>query len=1152
MDASRTVENGHNPIPNKLGFWALFATQFQGAFNDNLFKFLVIYFLVGLYAQGADDALRETETNRITTWATMAFSLPYIIFPGLFGALSDRYSKRIITIWAKYLEVVVMLLGAAAFLLGTTSALWFLLFCMAAQSAFFSPSKYGILPEILPESRLSWGNGVIALGTMVAIVLGAGLAGPLYEGLTSNVYLAGILLSGLSCAGVLTSYFVTRVPAAAPGCRIPVNPWSGMWRYFKVIAGDRILLVAMVGYVYFWFAGAFMQTHVFSYGANTLRMSPTEISIMQVCLAIGIGVGSLAAGYLSKGKIELGLVVWGGLGLGITSTVLFFPQDSHTVVLFWLSAMGFFAGVFNVPLAAAIQHRSPDDAKGGLMATMNMLTFLGMFVAAGLLRALNLLGTTNLQVFLVSSALTVAVVVYMCVAEPYFVVRAVLWIFTNTFYKVRVYGRENVPLSGGALLTPNHMSFLDPGAVMAGLDRPVAFMAYRAYVESKWLSWLGHLGHGIPIAHNDGREALRKSLEEASQAIRDGELLCVFPEGGITRTGQLTSFQRGYQRIMKDVDAPVIPVYIDGMWGSIFSFSGGRFFKKWPQLRRRVVSVYFGKPLPHNVSSYDLRNAVQDLMAEAWSARKYKPGLLHRVFIKTARRHPRLTSMADARTGALPYYRVLAGSVVLARKLKKILDKQPMVGVLVPPTVGGALANIALPMMGRMPINLNYTSNDATLERCAQRCNMTYCITAKAFLERVPVKVPATPIYLEDVMKSVTPLDRIIGLVLGLFCPVRLLEWTLGYSGSRSPHDLFTIVFSSGSEGEPKGVMLTHFGILSNAKAAAQVYAYRTGDAMMGFLPFFHSFGLLGTLWAPTLNGLTAVFHPSPLEPQAIGKLVEQYKCRFLVSTPTFLQSFIKRCPAEQLKSLDFVICGAEKLPARVRDAYREKFGADPIEGYGATECSPALAANIPDFPVPGHGVVQIGNRPGTVGRPLPGITLRVVDPDTGEELGQDQPGLLKVKGPNIMRGYLGMPEKTAQVLHDGWYETGDIVRVDEDGFIAITDRLARFSKIAGEMVPHTNVEEVLHGLLGLTEQALAVAGVPDASRGERIVVLHTLEEDQVQVLLERLNESDMPNLWRPKPAAFHRVKEIPVLGTGKMDIKAVRAMALELDTDPQ
>jgi acyl-[acyl-carrier-protein]-phospholipid O-acyltransferase/long-chain-fatty-acid--[acyl-carrier-protein] ligase len=266
------------------------------------------------------------------------------------------------------------------------------------------------------------------------------------------------------------------------------------------------------------------------------------------------------------------------------------------------------------------------------------------------------------------------------------------------------------------------------------------------------------------------------------------------------------------------------------------------------------------------------------------------------------------------------------------------------------------------------------------------------------------------------------------------------------------------------------------------------------------------------------------------------------------VSTPTFLQSFIKRCPAEQFKTLDFVICGAEKLPARVRDAYREKFGTEPIEGYGATECSPALSTNIPDFPVPGHNVVQIGNRPGTVGRPLPGITLRVVDPDTGELLDRDQPGLLKVKGPNIMRGYLGMPEKTAQVLHDGWYETGDIVRVDEDGFIAITDRLARFSKIAGEMVPHTNVEEALHGLLGLTEQALAVAGVPDTSRGERIVVLHTLDDGQIQALLERLTESDMPSLWRPKPSSFHRIPEIPVLGTGKMDIKAVRAMALEMD----
>jgi acyl-[acyl-carrier-protein]-phospholipid O-acyltransferase/long-chain-fatty-acid--[acyl-carrier-protein] ligase len=361
----------------------------------------------------------------------------------------------------------------------------------------------------------------------------------------------------------------------------------------------------------------------------------------------------------------------------------------------------------------------------------------------------------------------------------------------------------------------------------------------------------------------------------------------------------------------------------------------------------------------------------------------------------------------------------------------------------------------------------------------------------------------------------------------------------------RKADDVATVIFSSGSEGDPKGVVLTHGNIMSNIDAALQVFPHSRTDCMMGMLPFFHSFGFMGTLWLPIVAGFSVVFHPNPLEPRVIGALIYKYKATFFVATSTFLQPFIRRCSPEELSSLVYVICGAEKLSPRVRDAFAEKFGVEPLEGFGTTECAPAVALNVPNFRSPGF--FQTGTKRGTIGHPLPGVSVRIVSPDTGELMPENTAGLLHVKGPNIMVEYLGMPEKTAQVLHDGWYNTGDMAMVDEDGFVTITGRLSRFSKLGGEMVPHQTVEEELHKLIDLTDLSMAVTGVPDEQKGERLVVLHTLTDDQYDELMSKLDQSNIPNLWRPRPNAFIKVDAIPVLGTGKLDLKKVQEMAKSL-----
>jgi acyl-[acyl-carrier-protein]-phospholipid O-acyltransferase/long-chain-fatty-acid--[acyl-carrier-protein] ligase len=353
------------------------------------------------------------------------------------------------------------------------------------------------------------------------------------------------------------------------------------------------------------------------------------------------------------------------------------------------------------------------------------------------------------------------------------------------------------------------------------------------------------------------------------------------------------------------------------------------------------------------------------------------------------------------------------------------------------------------------------------------------------------------------------------------------------------------VIFSSGSTGEPKGVMLTHYNLVSNAQGLGQLLDFGPQDRFLGILPFFHSFGFTATLVGPAVLGVGVAFHPNPLDAKPIGALVRRYSLTYLMATPTFLQFYVRGCEASDFGSLRFAMVSAEKLPDWLANAFEEKFGLRPVEGYGCTECSPVVSCGTRDFRAAGFR--QSGSRRGSIGRPLPGVSVRIVSPETGAPLPLGEPGLLLVRGPNVMRGYLGQPAKTAEVLRDGWYVTGDIVRLDEDGFLQITDRLSRFSKLGGEMVPHMKVEEKLHEAAGVNEITFAVTGLPDPKKGERLVVLHTLAEERLPDLLKKLPQLGLPNLWVPRPNHFFHVDSLPRLASGKMDLRKIRQMALDL-----
>jgi acyl-[acyl-carrier-protein]-phospholipid O-acyltransferase/long-chain-fatty-acid--[acyl-carrier-protein] ligase len=1134
-----------SPSPHdrgRFGFWSLIVTQFQGAFNDNAIKFLVIYIIVGMN-------LPKEQRDFLVLVVGALFALPFILFSMAGGWLADRYSKRDVTIGTKIMEVFVMFFAIGALALHHLPMECAAVFLISSQGALFGPSKYGSLPELLPPRELSWGNGIIELGTFVGSIGATMAAGIMAERYRGNEARAGWILLGCTVFGLAWSFGITRVPAAHPTKEFRWNPLGDLLGQLHEVARDRVLTWAVIGNTYLWFLAALLQFTVVVFGHDTLRIDETHISYLQAAIGIGIGVGSVAAGYLSGGKIEYGLIPIGAVGMTIFGGLLYRPGHTLWTAGVHLALLGFFGGFFAVPMNALIQHRPPPEKRGGVIAAANLLSFAGIFVAAGAYFLFSsVFRQTPPGVFLDGAVLTLVMTVYAIYLLPDSLMRMVLWMAAQTVYRIRVVGRENIPERGGALFVANHTSWVDAMLLIGATDRPVRFVMFQAIYDLPFIKPFAKMMKVIPISNQARPRDTLHALRTATQAIRAGEIVCIFVEGQITRTGKLLPFRRGFERIMKGIDAPIVPVDLDGVWGSIFSLERGRFLWKFPRRIPYPVTISFGQPLPSGATAAEVRAAVQQLSTDAYALRKARLRPLGQAFVCMAHRHPRRFAMGDKRRPQVRFGEALLGAIFLARRLKRVWAGQEMVGIMLPPSVPGALVNFAATLSGKIPIHLNYTASAETLESCARQCGLKTVITTRALLERLPVKPHGELVMLEDVAAAPQRSEKIVALLLW-FLPGRWLESRLSGKPPRTLDDLLTVIFSSGSTGDPKGVMLTHYNVASNIEQMAQAFLLDRHDRLLGVLPFFHSFGFTVTLWLPAVQGVGVAYHPSPLDFAAVSELVRAYDVTILLSAPTFLHGYLRRCSPEDFGGLRCVVTGSEKLPERLAAAFEDRFGIRPLEGYGCTECSPVVAVNTPDYRA--AGFLQVGSKRGHVGHPLPGVSVRIVDPeadpDTRVPLPVGEPGLLLVRGPNVMKGYLGRPEETAEAIRDGWYATGDIATLDEDGFLAITDRLSRFSKIGGEMIPHIRVEEMLHELAGATDESFAVAGVPDPKKGERLVVLHTLDEAELKEVIAKLDASGLPPLWLPRPNQFFHVEEFPRLGTGKLDLRGVRELALKL-----
>ena len=1115
--------------------------QFLGALNDNLFKLLLVFLLVELRGgQG-----RAT----VVALASTVFVVPFLLFAHAGGVLADRFSKRAVIVAMKAAEVLVMSAGLAAVGSRSSVALYAVLFLMCTQSALFGPAKYGIVPELVPAASLSKANGLLTGFTYLAIILGTAIPSYLLLNvLNRNFFGLAAFCVAVAAAGFAASLGIERTPPRRAGHFTPLFLLD-ILRTLREVRRDADLLLAVMGSAFFMAIGAFLQQTLLLYGGEALGLDWIRSGYLFPVAGLGIGLGAVTAGRLSGRNIEFGVVPLGAIGLTAASAALGLAAPHLPTVLGLVLVAGLSCGLFIVPLDAFIQYRSPADRRGAVLACSSFLGFTGVAISAALLALLtNGLGLSARQCFGVTALLTAVLAALAVRILPDFLVRFAILVLTRIIYRIRAFGRDNVPIEGGALLVCNHVSWVDALLLSATQQRRIRFVMARSIYRHRLLGPLFRIMRTIPIAPEDPPRQIIASLKVARDALEDGYLVCIFPEGALTRTGNLQAFRSGMERILKGASFPIIPACIGGAWGSIFSHRYGRMLATWPRRIPYPVTVEFGPPLPADTPRHRVREAVQLMLGHAFELRKTRHSTLPHRFIRTARRRWFHRAIADTTGRRLRFGEALTAAVALAGRLDAVAPGEPRIGLLLPASAAGALANLAVTLTGRETVNLNFTASRAALESAVRQAALRTVLSSRTFLERAELEPPpaASLVLIEDLAAAIGPAARLSAAVRAALWPAARL---MTFRRPR-PDDPATIIFTSGSTGDPKGVVLTHFNIAANVESFGMVLRLRPDDCMAGLLPLFHSFGFTATLWCPMLEGFAVAYHANPLDAAAVSRLVREHRATLLLATPTFLSTYARKAKPGDFTSLRLAVAGAEKLKPAVADTFAAAAGIEPLEGYGATELSPVAAVNVPDAEV--TGVRQTGRKPGSIGHPIPGVTARIVEPGSGRPLPPETEGLLWIRGPNVMRGYLDRPEQTAAVMHDGWYDTGDVGRMDEDGFIFLTGRLSRFSKIGGEMVPHMAVEEKLLDAIQATEPVLAVTAAEDERKGEQLVVFYTDEAGSPDALAELIRRCDLPNLWKPRPENLHRIEAMPLLGSGKLDMQALRQRARDLAGKPR
>ncbi len=1110
----------------------LLVTQTLGAVNDNLFKNALVVLILFRAAHGG---------GALVALAGGVFILPYVLLSATAGQVADRFEKRRLILLVKAAELALMVLAAAGFLLGSTPALFAVLFGLGVQATFFGPLKYGILPQHLAEHELVAGNGLVEAGTFGGILAGT-VAGPLLFGLDHGAALVSAAGLAVAAAGLASAALIRPAPSQAPGLRIGWNLPRETASLLAAARGHRAVWLCILGLSWFWVVGATFLAELPTLVRDALGAAGPMFTLLLAVFSVGVGLGSMACGRLLRGEVSARLVPFAALGLsvflwdfahvvghaqglGSVNAVLHSPRGWRMLAdLLLLAASG---GLYSVPLYAIIQERSPASHLSRMIAANNVVNAAAMALAAGATALLALAGVAPATILLAAAAANLAVALWIVRILPQETMRGVFRWYFRTFHRLRLSGLENLPAPGTRMvLVVNHQSFLDGCFVAAFLPNAPTF-AVNVHIAKRWWArpFLAAVRHFTidPVNPFSARAMVH--------AVREGQNLVIFPEGRITVTGALMKMYEGAGMVADRAGATIVPVRIDGLQFTKFSRMGGVVKRRWfpplsltvlPPVAIDVDPALMGRARRRAVGALLQGTMEQCAFATADTGRSLFAALLD----ARDRFGAGMPVVEDTARAPLSYGRVLLGATVLGRRLAQEAPQGGQLGVMLPNAAGAVVTFMALQAFGRVPAMLNFSAGaEAMLAACAA-AQVQVVLSSRAFVERgklgpvvARMERQVRFVWLEDVRAQFGLIAKLRGWIDAR--RARRLPGARLDAGSPA-----VVLFTSGSEGAPKGVVLSHRNILSNIAQVASVIDFNASDRVFNAMPMFHSFGLTGATLLPLLSGVRTFYYPSPLHYRIVPELIYDTDSTIAFGTDTFLTGWARFAHAYDFYRMRYIFSGAEKVREETRTLYAERFGVRVLEGYGATETSPVLALNTP-----------MHSRPGSAGRLLPGLQHRL-DPVEGIAQG----GRLVVRGPNVMLGYLRTTAPgVLETLPDGWYDTGDVCTV-QDGFVTIHARAKRFAKIAGEMVSMPAAEALAASLW--PGAAHAVVAIPDARKGEALVLLTTEQDAAVGALLAHAREHGAAEIAVPR--TMRVVEALPLLGTGKVDYVTATRVAGE------
>ncbi len=1093
--------------------------------------------------------------------------LPFVMLITPAGFLSDKYQKPKIMRVSAWLAVGLTLLITYFYYHGLYIAAFVMTLMLATQSAIYSPAKYGLIKQLTGDKRLTSANAIVQAVTIIAILSGIFIFSILFENylqgfafkteadILQKIAPIGWILVACSMFELGFTYLLPDFKAGDALKKFDVTKYvKGQYLLdnIKAIFQNKVILASVLGLSGFWSISQVTLATFPAFAKQNLNIEDTVIvQGILACAGIGIFVGSIVVSQLSKNKIETGLIPLGALGMSVS--LLMIPY--LTGISFLAGAfimLGIFGSFFIVPLNALIQHHAPDEHMGTILSGKNwvqnvlMLAFLALTIvfAYNGFSSKTLLGLMSLV-----SLLILGVTIKSLFKNLVFFIVGRIFALR---YKTVGLNIDNIPKTGGVLLLGNHVSYIDWGLLQIVCSRPIHFVMddrfYGFWLVRKFMDIFGV----IPIATGKSKQAILL----ANERLKQGEVVCLFPEGGLTYNGQLDEFKRGFERAADGVhDAIIVPFYIQGMWGSRLSRCNKHYAKFTRQSLRRKVNISFGKAIEIHSNAGQVKQKVFDASVIAWEKAANDFGSLVKAWLRQVKTHPNKLCIADTIGGEVNGVRTFTASVLFSKLLAKY-SKGQNIGAILPTSGAGIITNMACLMRGKTIVNLNFTSSLSALELAVKSAEISEIYTSVKFMQKLKAKgIDLSPLlervkvyYLEELKEQISTGGKLATLLAVKFLPKSIVS--LLYIKKIKDTSPACIMFSSGSEGTPKGVVLSQQNIHANSRQVLQILHTQSNDVIMNNLPLFHSFGFTATTIMPLIGGMPVVCHPDPTDSLNIAKAIAKYKATFYCGTSTFIRMFTKNRKVfpQMLSSLRYIVAGAEKLRPEIRAEFQAKFNQEIVEGYGATETAPVASVNIHDFLNINGWQIHKGQSLGSVGLALPGTSIRIIDPQTTEELLAGENGLIIIAGPQLMQGYLKDPEKTADAIIelDGirWYKTGDKGHMDEDGFVTIVDRYSRFAKIGGEMVSLGAVESAIQDVMSEAVLEIATVNVPDSKKGEQIVLLFAGDMPVDEISGAIRNSKMNPLMY---PSKVFNVDEIPKLGTGKSDFSRIKKLALDL-----